>query len=123
MDPSEATFNEELYLISPPPTVVIGGRWKELQEKEVELLSKILHSVKLSLASVRVIEQAELDMASWKEKPSKIIGFGTRTEMPSYEVVTTPGTQLVLADSLSILSDNDELKKKLWISLKQLFFQ
>ncbi|MEQ8424567.1 MAG: hypothetical protein RIA63_07640, partial [Cyclobacteriaceae bacterium] len=118
-----ATYTDDLYLIPPPTTVVLGVKWSDLKTTETELLSKILNSVKLSLDAVRVVIDPELDLSQWEEKPAKLIAFGIKISgVTPYEVVNTPETSLILADSLSILSESDELKKKLWGSLKQLFF-
>lgn len=122
MNSAEATFTEDLYILHSPTTIVINTSWKDLGEKEIELLSKILNSVKLSLAAVRIVEMKSLNLAEWKVKPSRIIGFGIEAPgVATYEVITTPETQLVLADSLTTLLEEDQLKKRLWISLKQLF--
>ncbi|MEP2667425.1 MAG: hypothetical protein ABJH04_00435 [Cyclobacteriaceae bacterium] len=122
MNSVEATFTEDLYVLPTPTTIVINTKWKELGEEEIELLTKILKSVRLSMAAVRIIEKASLDLSQWKEKPSHLIGFGIEAPgIATYEVITTPETQLVLADSLAVLQGEDQLKKKLWISLKQLF--
>lgn len=119
----ETTFEDEVYKIPPPTTVVIDVKWRELPEHEILLLSKILSAVKLSLAAVRIVEAKELDLSQWIEKPAKVIGFGIKISgVGYYDVIETPNTDLLLADRLSILSDDDDLKKRLWISLKQLFF-
>lgn len=117
------TYEEEIYSFAQPTTVVLNSKWAELSEAEVQLLGKILSSVKLSLAAVRIVEAPKLDLSEWSDKPDKLIGFGvTVSGVNLYEVITTPQTQLVLADSLSILLDDDEKKKRLWVALKQLFF-
>ncbi|MCB0492831.1 MAG: hypothetical protein KDC93_10485 [Cyclobacteriaceae bacterium] len=122
MNSVEATFTEDLYILPSLTTVLINTQWKDLGETEIELLSKILNSVKLSLAAVRIVEMKSLDLSDLKEKPSLLIGFGIDAPgIATYEVVATPETQLVLADSLTTLLGEDQLKKKLWISLKQLF--
>ncbi|MEZ4944297.1 MAG: hypothetical protein R2804_02105 [Cyclobacteriaceae bacterium] len=122
MNSVEATFTEDLYILPSLTTVLINTQWKDLGEKEIELLSKILNSVKLRLAAVRIVEMKSLDLSDLKEKPSLLIGFGIDAPgIATYEVVATPETQLVLADSLTTLLGEDQLKKKLWISLKQLF--
>ncbi len=119
---TETTYEEDLYSIAPPTTVVLNSKWTEMSAEEIQLLTKILTSVKLSLAAVRIVEGDKLDLSQWNEKPSKLVGFGvTVSGVNLYEVVTTPHTHLVLADSLHTLMDSDELKKRLWISLKQLF--
>ncbi|GAB1446156.1 MAG: hypothetical protein KF860_02630 [Cyclobacteriaceae bacterium] len=122
MNSTEATFTEALYLLPLPVTVIISSKWKDLGEKEVELLSKILNALKLSLAAVRIVEMKSLDMSEWKEKPAQLIGFGIEAPgIATYEIVTTPETQLVLADSLTTLLEEDPLRKRLWGSLKQMF--
>lgn len=118
----EATYPEELYKIPPRTAVAIQASWSKVSEAEKELLSKILNSVRLSLGSVQLMETQNLNLGEWAEKPKRLIGFGLSVPgVNSYEVINTPTTDMVLADSLSTLLTNDELKKKLWISLKQLF--
>jgi hypothetical protein len=121
-DVFEATYAEDLYLIPTPTTVVISSKWATLTELEIALLTKILNSVRLSIASVRIVELKELDLSQWEEKPSKLIGFGVKIPgVAFYDMIATPETRLVLADGLDTLSKDDDLKKQLWISLKQLF--
>lgn len=119
----EFTYDEALYKVNSPVTVVLSTPWKELKPEEVELLSKILSAVKQSLASVKVVNSKRLDLSQWTEKPAQLLGFGI--EMPGvakYEPIVTPETRMVLADALSVLQHDDDLKKKLWLTLKQLFF-
>lgn len=119
----KTTYEEEIYSFPQPTTVALNSKWTELTEAEVQLLSKILSSVKLSLAAVRIVEVQKLDLSLWSEKPSQLIGFGvTISGVNLYEAITTPHTQLVLAEPLSTLLDDDDKKKRLWIGLKQLFF-
>lgn len=118
----KTTYTEEIYHISPPPTVIINKGWKELTEDEIALLSKILNSVRQSLASVKILEMPALDLSQMSEKPAELICFGSQvTGLQLYEVIETPETRLVVADNLSVLSKDDQLKKRLWTSLKQLF--
>lgn len=119
----EFTYGEALYKVNAPVTVVLATPWKELKSEDVELLSKILAAVKQSLASVKIVNAKALDLSQWSEKPAHLLGFGI--EMPGvvkYEPIVTPQTRMVLADGLAVLQDDDALKKKLWITLKQLFF-
>lgn len=119
----EFTFNEELYKVKTPVTVVLSTPWSDLKSEEVELLSKILAAVRQSLASVRIVCVNKLDLSQWTEKPTYLLGFGiTIPGVATYEAITTPETQMVLADALSVLQKEDALKKKLWTTLKQLFF-
>ncbi len=122
LDLFNTTYTEEIYQISPPPTVIINKGWKELAEGEVELLSKILNSVRISLASVKILEMSDLDLSQMSEKPAQLICFGSQVRgLQLYEVIETPETRLVVADNLTVLSKDDQLKKRLWTSLKQLF--
>ncbi|MEZ4972179.1 MAG: hypothetical protein R2820_02665 [Cyclobacteriaceae bacterium] len=122
-DLTEFTYPEALYKITSPVAVVLATPWKELKPEEVELLSKILAAVRQSLASVKIVNSKSLDLSHWSEKPAHLLGFGI--EMPGvakYEPIVTPETRMVLADALSVLQHDDDLKKKLWLTLKQLFF-
>jgi len=116
------TYTEDLYKIPGKNAIAINCRWSTVSVEERALLSKILGAVRLDLAAVQVIFTKELQMSEWAEKPKRLIAFGlTIAGVSKYEVITTPQTQLVLADSLSELMNDDGLKKKLWQCLKQLF--
>ncbi len=118
----QSTFTEELYQVPLPVTIVVAGKWRDLSKPEIDLLTKITSSVRLSMANIRVVEMDALDLSSWMEKPKRVIGFGTKVSgVPYYEVISTPETSIVLADALGILNQDDDLKKKLWTCLKQLF--
>lgn len=103
----DATYNEELYLVKDKTTVIIAKPWAEISEADRQLLQKILQSVKLSLASVRVLHQAD------PETSGKAIFFGAGE-------VKTDGT-IVHAPPLSQLQNDPTGKQKLWVALKALF--
>ncbi len=116
------TYTEDLYKIPGKNAIAINCKWSAVSIEERELLSKILGAVRLDLAAVQVIFTENLQMSEWVDKPKRLIAFGlTISGVSKYEVITTPETQLVLADSLSELMNDDGLKKKLWQCLKQLF--
>jgi len=118
----ESLYAEELYHPAPKPAVVIATKWDKITVPERELLSKILGSVKLSLESVRVVEQTQFNLSTWIEKPKKVICFSpAQSGLARHEVIEVEGTSLVLSNSLADLIPDDVTKRKLWLALKQLF--
>jgi len=118
----EVIYAEEVYLIPPPVIVVIGEPWNKLNEEHRQLLNKILQSVRLSVAAVRIIHQSEFDASGLSEKPSRIIAFIKPPQgLTSYEVIQTGETAFVFSDLLSQLMADDAAKRKLWGALKTLF--
>lgn len=101
------TYSEELYLIKEKTTVIISEPWEQIPDADRQLLQKILQSVKLSLASVRIIQQVK------PASSGRYIVFGAPE-------VRTEGA-VVYAPSLSRLQADPAGKQKLWIALKALF--
>jgi len=121
MTSQQATYNEELYLIRDKPTIIVSKPWIEIGEAERVQLQKILQALRLSLASVRIIQQDTLDVAQLNPQPEKVIYFGDAIPgLAQYECIRT-GSSIVLAPHLSVLINDDAGKKKLWIALKVLF--
>jgi DNA polymerase III psi subunit len=106
----QSTFNEELYLIREKVTVVLSDPWEQIGEPDRQLLQKILQSVKLNLASVRIVHQSKLDASGMN---SRVIYFGAAE-------IKTEG-MVVQAPRLSQLQSDASGKQKLWVALKQLF--
>jgi hypothetical protein len=100
------TYNEELYLIREKTTIIISEPWAAIGEPDRQLLQKILQSVRLNLASVRILHASQ-------PGPDARIYFGAT------EVRTEGNT--VLAPSLSQLQNDPAGKQKLWVALKALF--
>lgn len=118
----ESLYSEELYQPTLKTSVVIPTAWKKIGDEERQLLSKILGSVKLSLESVKIIEQEQFNLSTWIEKPNKLISFSQASEgLTKYEVIEVDGTSLVLSNSLTELIGDDAGRKKLWLAIKQLF--
>jgi hypothetical protein len=118
----KSTYSEEVYRLSTPPLIVISKRWNELSPFEIELLSKILQAIGLSLAAVQVRHQIDLNLNDLHPIPSHVIGFGVTSKgIEKNEVITTPHSRLVITESLQSLVQDEETKKKLWKALKQLF--
>ncbi len=119
----ESLYSEELYQPALKITVVLATAWNKITDDERLLLSKILGSVKLSLESVRIIEQAQFNLSTWIEKPKQVICFSPASDgLAKHEVIEVDGTSLVLSNTLGELIPDDASKRKLWLALKQLFY-
>jgi DNA polymerase III psi subunit len=114
-------FQEELYQIPAPVIVVLSQSWTSYPESEKTLLSKILGSVKIDLASVRVITRKSFSIADLPpDQPTRVLVFGSETtDIPPYHPMQAQGFTVVKADDLMQL--DDARKKSLWGALKQMF--
>ena len=104
----QSTFDEEIYLVKDKITVVLSEPWEQIAEADRQLLQKILQSVRLNLATVRILHQSDPPTLS-----TRGIFFGAadiKTEGP-----------IVHGPSLSQLQNDPAGKQKLWVALKQLF--
>jgi len=118
----ESLYQEELYALGPKVLVILSKKWNEVSEEDQLLLSKILGSVNLNLASVQIITHREFEIHDLKVfAPAKIIAFGSvlKGSPKPYELLSVQGTSVLQADALHHF---DELKKKsLWSALKRMF--
>jgi DNA polymerase III psi subunit len=105
------TFNEEIYLIKDKTTVILSEPWDQIAEADRHLLQKILQSVRLSLASVRILHTTNPEL--FNSPTTRVIYFGAA------EIKTEGMT--VQAPRLSQLQNDTSGKQKLWVALKQLF--
>ena len=116
------TYQEEIFRFKPKPIVVINKAWEQIGEKERELLSKIISSLKISIDSITVVSQPTLNITFFKAKTGKLIYFG---DLPAgvtrYEVLESEGLSFICSESLSELIDNEPARKQLWIGLRSLF--
>jgi hypothetical protein len=119
---AENLYQEDLYQISTGTMIVLSKEWTELRDEDKALLTKILGSVKLNLAVVRIVVRKEFspeDLAAYS--PARIIAFGSvcKSAPAMYQHQSLAGISIISADALDIL---DDLKKKnLWLALKQMF--
>lgn len=119
---SQSIFHEEVYSIRTNVLVVIENSWESLKDEEQQLLSKILGSVKLNLAGVRVLsfkKFSDKDISIYT--PEYVISFGAAYSGTdrAYEVIREKEYSVLKADGLHQL---DDIKKKsLWNALKQMF--
>jgi hypothetical protein len=123
MDAAEKIiYTEELYSIQPLPTVVITKPWPEVKDDEKEQLIKILSALKLPIERVTIKFQPAFDLSGWKEKPDKLIYFGSLPAgIAYYEVIDVNGVSLVASESLEALLADEPARKRLWGALRQLF--
>ncbi|HMG94616.1 MAG TPA: hypothetical protein VK589_31370 [Chryseolinea sp.] len=121
----EHLYQEELYKLGPKVLVIIPLPWDTLSEADQLLLSKILASVKRTLASVQVLTLSEVETDDLLfYNASKIIVFGSSLKVSGksilpYQSFRHDQASVLWADSLDQL---DETKKKnLWNALKDMF--
>lgn len=118
--PLSHLFNEELYTIPPTVTIILDKSWESISEEHKTLLSKILGSVKISLASARIVFRQSVTAEEIKAFGSaKVLLFGTQAQFNPYEHVQAQGFSIIRADELGAL--DDAKKKSLWLALKTMF--
>lgn len=118
----KSIFQEEVYSIPTPVTVVLSKPWKDVPADQRQLLAKILQSIRLSPEAVRIIQQASFDLSPLAEKPKRIIAFMPPPKgLLPYEVIVTGGSSVVFSDDLEMLNGDDAAKRKLWNTLKAFF--
>ncbi|HEX6889658.1 MAG TPA: hypothetical protein VF141_03160 [Chryseolinea sp.] len=121
----EHLYQEELYSLGPKVLVIIPIPWDTLSESDQLLLSKILGSVKRTLASVQVLTLKEVDIdVLLFYRPSRIIAFGTSIKVQGeiiqpYKSFRHDQILVIQADRLDQL--DDAKKKNLWNALKDMF--
>ena len=119
---AKSIFHEDLYQFPNHVLVLIPGTWNMVPDAEQQLLARILSSVKLSLASVHIINASSFTMADALIFRAKtILSFGVPFEgvSQSYEVVTLDEVDIVCADPIGEL--DDVRKKNLWGALRLVF--
>jgi hypothetical protein len=124
-NPIEHLYQEELYNLGPKVLVIIPVAWDSLTEADQLLLSKILGSVKRTLASVQVLtlSEAETDELLFY-RPTRIISLGSSIKasgksIQPYKSFIHDKVIVLQADSLDQL--DDAKKKNLWSGLKEMF--
>lgn len=118
----QETFTEDIYRIPERVTIIIPGKWTDLKQSEIELLSNILNAVKLSLDKVQVLSMKHFDLNDLQaNSPSALISFGSEIKQASglYKVEQWNNVPIVQADSLN--SFDAEKKSSLWGVLRQMF--
>ncbi len=122
--PLEVLFQEELYHVSIKTCVVLSTPWDSIPETDKVLLTKILGALKLSLAAVQCITRPAFSVTDFKSNPLLyIISFGSSyaESQVLYEPMEKDGIQLILSESLTVLTADDSKRKNLWAGLKKMY--
>jgi len=111
--------------------VLVLHEESELTEDALELLSKILGAVNHSMSDIGLLSSEELEgrsLEDFKEIGAhKIIRFGrikhpiNAIPAPEYQVHSDEETEFLFADALTVIKDDNSLKRKLWGALQVLF--
>ena len=118
----QATYQEEIYLVPVPVTIVLACSWNEVVDSFRQPLEKILKALGHSLESVRIIQQSAFDLSALVEKPGRMIVFVNPPKgLTLYEVHTTGATSIVFAGGLEVLTEDDATKRKFWAALQAMF--
>lgn len=80
------TFTEEIYKIPDRVLIFIPVEWSALEPSQIDLLSKILGSVKHSLDTVQLLTKIEINLDEFVElSPRVILAFGVDIkQVPDY---------------------------------------
>jgi hypothetical protein len=111
--------------------VLILHEEEELVAEVMEMLVKMINAVNHSMNEVGMVSSKSLEGRNLAElmdlNPNKVLKFG-RIKHPinalpalEYAIHTQEEIEYLFADSLSVISEDRELKVKLWNSLKILF--
>jgi len=117
----EQTFTEDLYSIPGKVLVLLPHSWAALSPDEVELLTKILGSVKLKIAQVQTLSRETFDLTELNVfNPQSILSFGSKIKQIKnpYQVTDWNGTKVIEADALGTFDDTK--KKQLWAALQEI---
>jgi DNA polymerase III psi subunit len=114
-------FGEEIYNIPQAVVIVVARSWESYSVEEKTLLAKILGSVKLDVASVRIVNREKITHPEMAQLASqKVLIFGAETpDIKPYENQQAQGFTVIKADDLSGLDDTK--KKSLWLALRNMF--
>jgi hypothetical protein len=103
----------------------------ELAPEVMDMLVKMINAVGHSMTEVGLVASEQLEGRSMEEllalNPHIVLKFGrikhpiNALPAPSYEIFVENETEYLFADSLTVISEDKNLKKKLWTSLQVLF--
>ena len=103
-----------------------------LNEELFNLLTNILNACKLGMqdvALINILNYPAMPLSAWQQavNAQRGIAFGIQPAalglepLPSYQVHSTGGMQLLFSDALQNIAQDKAMKAKLWMGLKQLF--
>lgn len=118
----EDLYQEEVYRLPARTVIVIPVSWNAITEQEVNLLTKILSAVKLSLAGVHIVVARIVSLEQIRSmNPKQLLIFGAEVEpdIAPYQNTVVNDIPIVRSHALSEL--DDARKKSLWVALKEMF--
>lgn len=117
-----ATFTEEVYSFAPPLTVVLNKPWDQQPEANRDALTKLLAAVGHRPESVRIVCQEKLDLSGWSDMPARLVAFvEPQPGVILHEKISTPTTEMVIAEPLDVLLKDETTKRKFWGAFRSLF--
>ena len=111
--------------------VLVIHEESELAPEVMDMLVKMINAVGHSMTEVGLVASEQLEGRSMEEllalNPHIVLKFGrikhpiNALPAPAYEIFVENETEYLFADSLTLISEDKNLKKKLWTSLQVLF--
>ena len=111
--------------------ILIVHEESELSSEVMDMLVKMVNACGHSMTEIGLVKAEDLENRSMEEfnalNAHTVLKFGRVKHLinsipaPSYEVYTEEETEYLFADSLTAMSEDKELKRKLWIALQRLF--
>lgn len=103
----------------------------QLSPEVMDMLVKMINAVGHSMTEVGLVSSEQLESRSMEEllalNPHIVLKFGrikhsiNALPVHAYEIFSEHETEYLFADSLTVISEDKNLKKKLWTSLQVLF--
>ena len=115
-------FQEDIYHFSHPVIIVLPRPWNTYTSEDHALLHKILTAVKVSMDSVSMIVQPQLNLKMLDRfSPERVLAFGTEGEedVTLYQETSAQGFTVIRAEDLHQL--DEQKKKNLWAGLRKMF--
>ncbi|MCU0357235.1 MAG: hypothetical protein MUE95_06625 [Cyclobacteriaceae bacterium] len=118
----ESSFNEELYALPSRLLVLLPAAWKQIPRVELDLLTKILNSVRESPGTIQVLTTQAISIHQLEQLgPKVVLAFGVSVEGVDtfYSVSHKAAFSIIQSHALSELDETR--KKQLWSALRSLF--
>ncbi len=111
--------------------ILIVHEEQELSPSIMDMLVKMVNACGHSMTEIGLVKAEDLENRSMEDfnalNAHTVLKFGRVKHLinsipaPTYEVYTEDETEYIFADSLTVISEDKELKKTLWLALQKLF--
>ncbi|MDX5338371.1 MAG: hypothetical protein LPK25_05045 [Cyclobacteriaceae bacterium] len=111
--------------------ILIVHEESELHPEVMDMLVKMVNACGHSMSEVGLVKAEDLENRSMEDfnalNAHTVLKFGRVKHLinsipaPAYEVYSEDETEYLFADSLPVISEDQSLKKKLWVALQKLF--